>query len=135
MPPSFQFEFSYLHQPRISVRIISPATGLSRVVSVLVDTGADVSLLDSLLADRLGIALEREQAISIEGVGGAITQARMAEVDIRLLDEEEMVLHLPVAFAPLQTTTVGNLLGLDILAHFDFGLSHRDRLGYLGRPA
>jgi hypothetical protein len=29
----------------------------------------------------------------------------------------------------------GNLIGLDVLAHFDFGLSHRDRLGYLGRPA
>jgi hypothetical protein len=27
----------------------------------------------------------------------------------------------------------GNLLGLDVLEHFDFGLAHGDRLGFLTR--
>ena len=26
-----------------------------------------------------------------------------------------------------------NLMGLDVLEHFDFALSHRQRTGYLGR--
>jgi hypothetical protein len=49
------------------------------------------------------------------------------------LDEDELSLRLPVAFAPIQATTAGNLLGLDVLSHFDFALSHSQRLGYLGR--
>ncbi|HLG11392.1 MAG TPA: aspartyl protease family protein [Dehalococcoidia bacterium] len=135
MPPRFQFEFFYPNQPTISVRVLSRATGSSRVISALVDTGADVSLFDSLLAERLGLRLDPARRIVVEGVGGSRVDAALVEVEVRLLDEEELTVTLPVAFAPAQATTVGSLIGLDVLAHFDFGLSHRDRLGYLGRPA
>ncbi len=30
---------------------------------------------------------------------------------------------------------IGNLIGLDVLEHFDFWLSHRERVGYLGRAS
>jgi predicted aspartyl protease len=134
MAPRFQFEFFYAQQPRISVRVTSPQTGLSRMVSALVDTGADVSIFDSLLAERLGVEMSARRTITIEGVGGSRIQATLVDVEIRLLDEDDLTLRIQAAFAPHQTTTIGDLIGLDVLAHFDFGLSHRDRLGYLGRP-
>jgi hypothetical protein len=38
-----------------------------------------------------------------------------------------------VAFAPEIENTLRNLLGLDILEHFDFGLLRGNRTGYIGR--
>jgi hypothetical protein len=35
----------------------------------------------------------------------------------------------------LGSLALGNLIGLDVLEHFDFAISHRERLGYLGRSA
>ena len=68
------------------------------------------------------------------GLGGGVIEAVLLEIDLLLLDEEELLLRGPVAFAPLQAIRVGNLIGLDVLEHFDLALSHRERLGYLGRP-
>jgi hypothetical protein len=52
---------------------------------------------------------------------------------LALLDRSDLVVTLPIAFAEGIERSTGNLIGLDVLEHFEFALAHRDRLGYLGR--
>jgi hypothetical protein len=71
--------------------------------------------------------------VSIRGVGGATLEARLITVELALLTERDLTITLPVAFATIDGLGVGNLIGLDVLEHFDFALSHSQRTGYLGR--
>jgi hypothetical protein len=134
MPPNFQFEFSYPSLPRITLRLTARETGRSGRTGALLDTGAEISLFDLTVAERIGLDLVHAPTVVISGVGGELSGARLATVELMLLDEADLSIALPVAFTPLEGLGVGNLLGLDVLSHFDFGLSHRDRLGYLGHP-
>jgi hypothetical protein len=93
-----------------------------------------VSLFDARIADDLALDLDRLPAINISGVGGLTRGARLARVTVRLLDRAELETTIEVAFAPDVELIHGNLIGLDVLEHFDFGLSHHRRLDYLGRP-
>jgi hypothetical protein len=133
MTPNFEFEFAYPSLPRITVALKSIETGRSGRTGALVDTGAEITLFDVTVAQRLGIDFAGAPNITISGVGGSLSDARLVTVEIALLDEPNLTVSLPVAFAPIEGLGVGNLIGLDVLSHFDFGLSHRDRLGYLGR--
>ena len=133
MPPNFEFEFFYLRRPTLSVGVRNRA-GRSGITTALLDTGADVTLIDLTVAEQLGLSLDLPP-IRISGVGGSITEARRAEVELRLLNESDLSLTIPVAFAPIRGLGIGNLIGLDVLSHFDFGISHSTLTGYLGRTA
>ena len=133
MPLNFQFEFAYLFEPVMSFRIRSPLSGRSALAEAHLDTGADRTILDSRIAHRIGLDLQSAPTVTLMGLGGGAVEAAILDVELFLLDEEELHLRASVAFAPLQAIQVGNLVGLDLLEHFDFGLSHRQRLGYLGR--
>jgi hypothetical protein len=85
------------------------------------------------LAVDLGIELASLASVSISGVGGLVRDARLAQVIVQLLEQPALAVTVEVAFAPDVENTLGNLLGLDILAHFNFGLSHGNRTGYMGR--
>ena len=135
MPLNLEFEFWYLDEPEIGLRLRSPDTGRDVFTSAILDTGADVSLFDDLLANQLGIDLSRARSIPFRGIGGQTMEARQANVEVILLEEPDLSASVTLAFSPRQTLILGILIGLDVLAHFDFGLSHRDRLGYLGRPS
>lgn len=71
----------------------------------------------------------------VSGVGGLLRDARLAEVRLELLERPELAVTVDVAFAPGVDGTSGNLLGRNVMEHFDFGLSHHDRFGYLRRVA
>jgi hypothetical protein len=58
---------------------------------------------------------------------------RLALVELHLLDNPALRVATEIAFAPDITLTLGNLVGLDVLEHFDFGLTHAGRIGYLSR--
>jgi hypothetical protein len=90
-------------------------------------------LFDSRFADELDISMDGLPRIAISGVGGLVREANLAEVTLRLLGHPDLELRLEVAFAPDVELLHGNLIGLDVLEHFDFALAHADRLGYLGR--
>jgi len=124
MPPKLDFEFTYQQEPVVSVTVYSPFTGRLFSTDALIDTGAEVSMFDIAVAQRLGIDLTRAPSAGIVGVGGRV-EARLAEVELRLMDNAELRLWLEVAFVAGQTQDLGNLIGLDVLSHFDFGLSHR----------
>jgi predicted aspartyl protease len=105
----------------------------TKATEALIDTGADLSLFDEGLAQDLGLDLQSLPAVNLSGVGGLLREARLAEVRLTLLDLAELQVTLEVAFAPEVELAHGNLIGLDVLEHFDFALAHADRLGYLGR--
>jgi hypothetical protein len=56
-----------------------------------------------------------------------------ALVEIKLLGLDALSSVLELRFVPGIEEQLGNLLGLDVLSFFDFGLSHANRVGYLGR--
>jgi hypothetical protein len=134
MPLNLDFEFSYVGEPSLAVRIGSPQTGRNVLVRALIDTGAQATLLDEAIARRLQIDLSSVEPVRLTGVGGS-SEARFAEVEVQLLDEPDLSSRLTVGFAPGIGTGLGNLIGLDVLGAFDFGLSHAWRLGYLGKAA
>ncbi|MPZ49998.1 MAG: hypothetical protein GEU75_12010 [Dehalococcoidia bacterium] len=134
MPPNFEFEFFYPRRPTLSVGVRNKS-GPSGVTTALMDTGADITLIDLTVAEQLGLSLLDLPPIRISGVGGSITEARRAEVELRLLNEPDLALTIPVAFAPIRGLGIGNLIGLDVLSHFDFGISHSTLTAYLGRTA
>jgi predicted aspartyl protease len=132
MPPSLDFEFLYLDGPVISVTLRSPETLRSAFTAALIDTGADIRLFDTTVADRLGLSLSEAPTAKIRGVGGAEVEARLADAELLLLGEPDMSIRILLAFAP-SGLAVGNLIGLDVLSRFDCALSQASRPGYLGR--
>ncbi len=137
MAPNLDFEFAYTDGPIIDLRLINPATANSAISHATFDTGADISLFDESLARQLRLDLEGSEQMTILGVGGGEIIARISRVELMLLDELELSVSVTsdVAFAPIRGLGTGNLIGLNVLEHFDFGLSHRERVGYLGRAS
>lgn len=115
------------------MQVYSPETDLTLYTEAQIDTGADLTLLEGSLADELGLDLDRAPRIQLGGLAGTI-EARIAEVELRLLSSPDLTIFLAVAFASNQGPRIGNLIGLDVLSHFDFALSHANRVGYLGLP-
>jgi hypothetical protein len=122
----------YFRDPIIRVELI-PTDGSDPVTAdALTDTGSEVTLFDEIVAARLEIDLSTAPAVPISGVGGETREAKLAEVEMRLLSLSELVYRGEIAFAPNIESAFGNLLALDVLNFFDFGLSHANRIGYLG---
>jgi hypothetical protein len=126
MQPNLEFEFRYIGRPIIPIvaRVGSYQTGFS----ALIDTGADVTLLDEMIASQLGLQIDGLPRARVLGVGGGTWDVSLAEVTLNLLLEPDLEATLQVAFVPEISLTVGNLLGRDVLAFFDFGLSHADEI-------
>ena len=134
--PSLEFPYTFLYYgaPSIQVRVSSESRGATVRRYAFIDTGAEVSLFDLSIATEIGLDVEDAPTIGVSGVGGLIREAMLAEITLELLGEPELSVTLEVAFAPDVEQMHGNLLGLDVLEHFEFGLSHIERLGYLNRP-
>jgi predicted aspartyl protease len=127
-----RFSFGYIRYPVIPVVIRSRETGRERIEPALIDTGADLSIFDATVARRLRLDLDTSRQVVLAGVGGRVA-AHVLEVDLVLLGEPELTVSLPVAFVPDFAARLNNLIGRDVLEHFDFALAHSRRLGYLGR--
>jgi hypothetical protein len=128
---TFEYEFFYARDPEITIRVTSPDTGSTRLVRAYIDTGAQRTILDTLLAELIDLDLAQGEEISLTGLGGTL-EAKVAEVELSLLGELGLTFRLPVVFAPMISTGLGNLIGLDLLSRVSFGLDHGQRLGYLG---
>jgi len=129
--PELEFEYEFL--PAVAVIFTSSETGASTEAQAIVDTGAEGMLLDTTIADDLGVNLVLAPPIQIGRVGGILSEARVAEVQISSPGHSDIRAVVRAAFAPNVATDYGNLLGLDFLASIDSALSHNTRLGYLGK--
>ena len=134
MPPNFEFEFDYFTDPIITVAVTSVVTTVTKLIRAHIDTGAQASIFDASVARDLQLDLSSAPSIELTGLGGRM-EGRVSEVELRLLNQSDLAVNLNVTFVEGITSNVGNLLGLDLLRYFDFGLSHRQRLSYLGRSA
>jgi hypothetical protein len=135
MPLVLDFEFYYPLQPTIAVSLSSIGQNLFFRTGAVIDTGAEISLFDLSIASRAGIDLTSARSVTIAGIAGDQLVAKTVPMTLRLLDEQDLELTQPVAFCDVGSRGIGNLIGLDVLEYFDFGLSHREHLGYLGRPS
>ena len=124
MPLNQDFEFDYQFEPVISVRLLCHDTQMQEVTIAQIDTGATFSLFDASLASSLGVDLQSAPLRYLSGMEGRPVSARVAEVEIWLLDEPEPSAFVHVSFMEGVYDTVGNLIGLDVLSQFDFGLQH-----------
>lgn len=126
------YEFEYDFEPLILVRLLSPSTKRETTTHAVVDTGASRTVFDIKLAANLNIDLSDAPARHLQGIEGTLIAAKVAEVELWLLDESDLALVFPAAFVPDVEHTVGNLIGLDVLSQFDLGLQHGLLKGTLG---
>jgi len=72
--------------PVAHVTLRHPATGASlSEVPMLMDTGADVTLLPRIYVDRLGISSLKEKVYELQGFDGNITQAEAILLELVFL--------------------------------------------------
>ena len=126
------FPFHYDAWPEITVIVHSPQSGLTDEYQALIDTGAQITVFDTRVADELEINLRNSEQFSISVVGGQSVEARVAPLRMALLQLPELTIELDVIFASGIASSTGNLIGLDVLSHFDLFLSHSQRMGFLG---
>jgi len=133
--PNLGFSFIYYRDPVIPISVL----GNNKAVSsqALVATGAQLTILEEEIAGHLGIRLDGAPEVRIRGLVDQAVRARLAQVEIWLLNEPYLRLEIEVAFvgSELTDTNTGNVLGLDVLDHFDLALEHAKRLGYIGRTS
>jgi hypothetical protein len=103
------------------------------VIPAYIDAGADRSIFDRRILSRLGVTAEPVEVARFRGGGGGALIAEFCDLRLALLDRSDLSVTLPIAFAEGIETSTGNLIGLDVLTYFDFGLSHFERLGYISR--
>jgi hypothetical protein len=82
--------------------------------SVLVDSGADITMLDAALAPILGVDLRRCPVQQVQGVGPAPIQARQAIVKMNLCGRW---VNIPILFSPnLQPQLLGRAGVFDVVS-------------------
>ncbi len=133
MSPNFDFEVPYGDSPVVSLRVIAHETRREHTIEALIDTGSDITIFDAAVANDLGIDLRDRPLVRFQGIGDRIREAPTADLELLPLFESDLSVVLPVAFVPGLLASVGNLIGRDVLEYLDFGLSHSERLLYLGR--
>src|SRR5690242_15490433 len=106
----YQFEYDY--EPLIFVRLLSTSSSLMTTTYAIIDTGASRSIFDLTLAEELSIDLSAAPTRYLQGIEGTPITARVAEVELWLLDEPEFSLVFPMYFVPNVYDSVGNLIGL-----------------------
>jgi hypothetical protein len=91
-----------------SNRIFIPATINGRPVKLLLDSGADATVIDTALAKELGLKLEGEGVAN--GTGGQTSTAMAKNVEIKV---GSMSLHVPMAVS-MDLSDVSHRLGIPL---------------------
>lgn len=74
--------------PVAHVTLRNPATGdVLTNIPMLIDTGADVTLVPSEAVTKLGIKTEENKAFEVQGYNGEITNLKSARLDLLFLNK------------------------------------------------
>jgi len=96
-------EFSYIQgYPLIQVVLIGPKEKIKMLA--LLDSGADYSLFNLEVAERLGIPVEKGKRISLQGVAGEPFTGFLHEVPVQV---EDTTLKCKIVFSKVRTTLLG----------------------------
>ena len=135
MPPTFTLETNYETWPMVSIRISDPETGANSDLEAMIDTGADITILDLTVARQLGVDFTGAEHAGIRGIGGRIQDVPIIQIEISILGADDLTATVRAAFVENASSTFGNLIGLDALESIDFGLSHAERRAFFGPPS
>lgn len=98
--------------PVASVTLRDKQTGVALPnVPMLIDTGADVSLIPQRAVSQLGIAVDPKQGYQVMGFDGSPSHAQAVELDLIFLGRTIRGLYL------ILDQEVG-ILGRDVINHF-----------------
>jgi predicted aspartyl protease len=87
--------------PVAYVTLRNPATGdVLTSVPMLIDTGADATLVPSEVVEKLGISVEANNAFEVQGFSGDINYLKSARLELLLLNKafkgEYLLIDQPV---------------------------------------
>ena len=85
MELSLPFQHSYDETPEVPVAAINPQTARRFEFKAVVDTGADGTLLDSSIAQEIGIDLEDAPPALVGGIGGVLAGAKSGRSSLSCL--------------------------------------------------
>ena len=98
-----QKEFSYIqNHPLIEIVLIGPKERIKMLA--LLDSGADYSLFNLEVAERLGIKNETSEKVGLQGVVGEPFWGYMHKVPIQV---EDKVFNCKIVFSNVKTTLLG----------------------------
>jgi hypothetical protein len=96
-------EFSYIqNHPLIEIVLIGPKERIKMLA--LLDSGADYSLFNLEVAERLGIRKETSEKIGLQGVVGEPFWGYLHKVPIQV---EDKVFNCKIVFSNVKTTLLG----------------------------
>jgi len=96
-------EFSYIqNHPLIEIVLIGPKERIKMLA--LLDSGADYSLFNLEVAERLGIKNETSEKVGLQGVVGEPFWGYMHKVPIQV---EDKVFNCKIVFSNVKTTLLG----------------------------
>lgn len=105
--------FGWVRRPWIAVRLIGPRANLLQ--RMLVDSGADLTLLPARVAEYLGIELPSRHTGNVVGAAGVAVPYALGEIELQLGTEQ---FHIRVGWAFAERTPL--ILGrLDLFDQAD----------------
>jgi hypothetical protein len=126
--------------PRIQPRIYAHVIGLSShgFISGVLDTGAEICLLDTSLIDALDVYIKKGDYGVVKGVGDKDSLVYNGTIDIEVANPRRTVVHRWSARVGFMDRPDGALFGYEgfleyFLASFD-GVSRRVTLSLRGTP-
>lgn len=134
---------NFVAQPLRDNELIASIKPIEQNVSFLVDTGADVTCLSALDADRLSLETRfLEPAEGIIGVGGTCQTFMLTDIEIGFIDRvtrDRIWFHIEQLSCAYVMDEKGlkmpSLLGLDILSRFDISSDRQRSIAKLKRIA
>ena len=108
-------------------------------IAFIVDTGAQLTCLSGLDADRLNIEVRYlEPAGDVIGVGGACSAYRLKDIEIGLIDDitpDRINFHIEKLeyICVIDSLKMNSLLGNDLLAKFDISTDRQNSTASLSR--
>ena len=122
-----------LHRPIIAVNVHGPQ-GLSLQADALIDTGSDVTLFSSDLADRLKIDLNGVPFLPVITAVGPVSAYQPTELTLEIRRPPEVIRWTArVGFLP-RPMSFGILGTKGFFEHFDLSYSARNHLFEIAQP-